>query len=152
MPEDKIFAVLNNPKALLEAYAASSAGVMRLAFERNKDLQAFRGRKDLAPAILERLTGLRPPGDPVVTGAHLYALELTGARTHIARAVAMVLKGIGEKDPHLVGQLAGFTGAALLRPEGARHPATPGRVPALRLKRQELDEILKAVEREEGPK
>lgn len=152
MPDDRMLSVLNDPKVLLEAYAASSAGVMRLAFERSKDLQAFRGRKDLAPVILERLTALRPPGDPVVTGAHLYALELTGARPHLARAVSMVLKGAGEKDPHLAGQLAGFSGTALLRSEGTRTPVAPPQAPPRALKRQELAEILKAAEREEGPK
>jgi len=148
MADDKLLAVLQDRKALLEAYAASSAGVMRLAFQRSKELRAFRGRKDLAPAILERLTGIRPPGDPVVIGAHLYALELTGARVETAKGVAFVLRHQGRKDPYLAGQLAGFTGQAFIRPEGGR-PARPV-APAKRLRPEDLEEILRAVEREGG--
>ncbi len=148
MADDRLLAMLQDRKALLEAYAASSARVMRLAFQQHKDLKAFKGRADLAPGILEKLAGIKPPGDPVIIGAHLYALELTGARREIAKAVALVLRNQGRKDPYLVGQLAGFSGAGLVRPEG------PGRVPPIdatkAFKPKDLDEILKIVEREEG--
>lgn len=148
MADDKLLALLQDPKALLEAYAASSARGMRLAFQQHKELAAFKGRADLAPVVLEKLMGLGPLGDPVFVGAHLYALELSGARRETAKAVGSLLRGQGRKDPYLVGQLAGITGAGLLRSRG------PGReqpnAPARALKPKDLDEILQAVEREEG--
>lgn len=150
MPEDKLLAVLQDRQALLEAYAASSARVMRGVFERHKVLKPFRGRRDLAPAILERLKGIHPPGDPVIIGAHLYALELTGARPEMARGVTFVLRAQGKKDPYLVGQLAGFTGAALLRPEGRGRGMSPTVGAAGVLRPPDLAEILKAAEREGG--
>lgn len=146
MADDRLLATLQDRHFLLRAYAASSARLMRRVFERLKELQAFRGRKDLAPAILERLTGIRPPGDPVVVGAHLYALELTGAGREIARGVAHVLKEQGRMDPHLAGQLAGLTGVAFLGPEGRGAAGPPAKV----FQAGDLDEILKAALREGG--
>ncbi len=148
MADDRLLALLQDQKALLEAYAASSARVMRLAFQQLKDMKAFKGRADLAPAILEKLTGLAAPGDPVVIGAHLYALELTGARREIARAVKHALSNQGRKDPYLVGQLAALTGASLLRPQSPGRAAPLASVKVFQPK--DLDEILKLVEREEG--
>lgn len=142
MADEKLLATLQDRRALLEAYAASSAWVMRRAFERVKDIQAFRGRKDLAPTLLEKLAGIGPPGDPVIVGAHLYALELTGARREIAKGVVHVLKGPGRKDPHLVGQLAGFASAVFMPRMGRETIALKVRRPG------DLDEILKVAMRE----
>jgi hypothetical protein len=140
--------MLHDKTALLEAYAASSARVMRQVFQQHRGLQAYKGRVDLAPVVLEKMLGIAAPGDPVIFGAHLYALELTGARREIAKGVTFLLKGLGRKDPHLVGQFAGFAGAALLKPV-ERNAA--GAAPKV-LRPQDLDEILKAVEREGGPR
>jgi len=146
MADEKLLAVLQDKKVLLEAYAASSAQVMRLAFQKIKALQPFKGRADLAPPVLEKLIGIRPPGDPVVVGAHLYALELTGVRREIAKGVTFVLKDQGRKDPHLVGLLAGYTGVTLVKPEGRVAPKAAAKI----LRPRDLDEILKLVEREGG--
>jgi hypothetical protein len=146
MADEQLFAILEDQRFLLRAYAASSARLMWQVFGRLRELQAFRGRKDLAPALVDKLVALRAPSDPVVAGAHLYALRLTQARREIARGVTHVLRGQGRKDPHLAGQLAGFAGAVLAVPDG-RETAAPARKA---LRQADLDEILKLAEKEEG--
>ncbi len=128
MERNRLLALLEDRETLLEAYAASSAYVLRKAYERIEALQAFKDKAALAPAVLERLEAhleAGRPRDPVVIGAYLYALELTGARPETARAAAAVLRDpVFRQDP-LVGQLAGrlgehLTGRVAARLEPAR--------------------------------
>jgi len=142
MPTERLLALLEDQHTLHLAYAASSAYVMRRAFESIKELQAFRGRADLAPSILERLAALvREPKDPVVIAAHLYALELTGSRGETGKGALAALRAL-RKDP-MVSQFAGHTAAGLVRERLA---------PGVFLKKEELEEIVRAVEKEVGQK
>jgi hypothetical protein len=114
---DPLLERLRDRKVLLQGYAADSAYVLHRAFESTPELNELRKRGDLAPSILARLRRLaEKPQDPVILGAHLYALELTGSRPALREGVRLLLdKPILRRDP-LVGQLAGQAGARLLRP------------------------------------
>ena len=106
MDTDKLLGSLEDQHVLIEAYAASSSYVMRKAFAMSEKLEAFRGRNDLAPNILARIEQLtKKPGDPVILGAHLYALELTGAKPEIRTAMLRVLEEEKLRDGPLVGHL-----------------------------------------------
>jgi len=123
MERNKLMALLEDRETLLEAYAASSAYVLRKAYESIEALQVFRGKAALAPAVLQRLQAhlaAGSPWDPVVIGAHLYALELTGAHPETCRAVAAVLREPVFRQDLLVGQLAGRLARRLTGRAGAR--------------------------------
>ncbi len=143
MPDEKLLALLEDRHLLLQAAAASSAYVMRRAFEATRELQVFKGRADLAPDILERLHGLAGKSDPVIIGAHLYALELTGARRELAKGVLALLEDKAFRQDPLAGQFAANIGARLVRKDERLTPAQP-------LAPGELEELLKALEREGG--
>ena len=77
MMEERFLNVLGDQEVLFDAYAASSAYVLHKAFEGIEQLQAFRGRKELAPLLVEHIDAMADePADPIVFGAHLYALSL----------------------------------------------------------------------------
>ena len=143
MTNDQLIGLLEDPRVLLEAHAASSAYVMRKAFAESKELQVFGGRVDLAPAILDRIQRLSDAGsDPVVVSAHLYALELTGAATEVGAAVVQVLGDEALRADPMLGQFAGQTGASLIH--------TDDRVAAgSYFEPEELKGILRALQREE---
>lgn len=144
MPNDKLMDLLDDPGVLLEAYAASSAYVMREAFMASKQLQVFKRRRDLALAILGRVKLLtRKPRDPVVLGAHLYALELTGADDEIRAATLHVLRHKALQDDPLAGQFAGQIGFNLTH---AKKKLAPGTY----LAPADLQGVVKALEQKEG--
>ncbi len=148
MAEDRLLRVLTDREVLLEAYAASSAYVLRRVYESVRELQAFRGKAALAPAILRRLVALtRAPGpkDAVVIGAHLYALELAGSRPEVRKAVAAVLREPALKEDLLLGQLAGRIGQKLITKPDAPLPAAEFRS---LLDRKALDEITRTLGKE----
>lgn len=114
--EQQLLKRLVDREVLGEAYAASSAYVMRKAFEANKALAPFKGRADLAPAIIkqfERQRTKRP--DWVVLSAHLYALQLTGADRETRNAVKVVLRDKVLKADPMVGQFAAHVGNNLVK-------------------------------------
>jgi len=144
MPDLAPLRLLEDRRVLLEAQAASSAYVLRRALEATKELQVFRGRADLANFLVqhvERFTA--EPADPVVLAAHLYALELTGARRELIASTLRVLKARQWRGDALAGVFAGHVAAGLVRgrkqlaPEAALTPAA-------------LDELREALEREGG--
>lgn len=140
MTDEKLLALLEDQHTLLLASAASSAYVMRRGFEMAKSLQEFKGRADLAPAILERLTvHLKEPKDPTVIGAHLYALELTGAPKEMAQGAVMTLRRLKE-DP-LAGQFAAQVAVVALG-----RPQRPG----IFLKPEAVEELCVVLEKEVG--
>jgi len=145
MPDNELLRRLQDQEVLLAAYAASSAFVMHRAFEAMEKLRAFRGRTDLAPAIVARLKALsKKPRDPVILGAHLYALGLTGARREMGKGISLILeKDLLRQDP-LVGQLAGTMGAGLVHP---KKKLAPGAV----FQAKELEAILTALKEKGGP-
>ena len=125
MSEEGLLRHLRDPEVLLQAYAASSAYVLRQAYQIIPELQAFRDKETLVSPVLEQLQLIRQaPGhpDPVVVGAHLYALEIAGAEPETARAVASVLRDPVLRDDPLLGQLAGQIGASLLKKAGSPAP------------------------------
>jgi hypothetical protein len=143
MDNDKLLGLLEDHRVLLEAQAASSAYVMRKAFVASRELQAFAGRTNLAPALLERVERLtKEPGDPVVLGAHLYALELTGADDEIRAATLQVLGNEALRDDPLAGQFAGQVAARLVRFEDKVAAGSY-------FEPEELEGVLGALERKE---
>jgi hypothetical protein len=145
MPGNELLRLLQDREVLLEAHAASSAYVMRRAFEGIKELKAFRGRTDLAPAILARLQSLsKEPRDPVMLGAHLYALELTGSHLEIGKGVSLLLEKRPIFQDPLLGQFAGSVGATLAR-------MTEKLVPGTVFQAKDLEAILKALKGKGGP-
>ena len=144
MGTDKLLESLNDQNILTEAYTASSSYVMRKAFAASDKLQAFKGRDDLAPSILERVKQLtEKPSDPVILGAHIYALELTGAKPEIHTATVRVLEEEKFRDDPLVGQLAGEIGFKLVKP---REHFTPGDYLTI----DALQSVVDALKQEEG--
>ncbi len=144
MPEETPLSLLEDWRTLKLAYAASSDFVMRRAFETTKKFQSFRGRADLAPAILERFKALaRGPADSVVLGAHLYALELTGAKPVLRAAIIFSLEEKRLREDPRTAQFAGKLGAAMLTP--ARKPSR-----GADLTEGQLDEVRDALRRQEN--
>ncbi len=138
--DDKLLSLLEDRSILLDAYAASSVYVMQKAFKNIKRLQAFKDRTDLAPSLLKKIRNLtRKLRDPIILGAHLYALEITMARREILQATILVLKQPAHRYDPLIGQIAGHIGKRLLRPPFADY-----------LKPDELEDIFKNLQREEG--
>jgi viroplasmin and RNaseH domain-containing protein len=89
---EKILNMLKDFNVLMLAYTASSDYVMRLSFEQIKELQVFRGKTELAPAILKQYRKIiKSFRDSVILGAHLYALELTGEKDSIKSAILSTL-------------------------------------------------------------
>jgi len=112
----QLLKLIADTKALRLAYAASSDYVMRLAFTRIKELQAFRGEKELAPAILKQYESLvARMRDSVILGAHLYALELTGSKEAIRKAVLATLDHKELRKDPMIAQTAGKIAASLFR-------------------------------------
>ncbi len=145
MPDEseRLLVMLEDRHALRLAYSASSDYVMRLSFERIKELQAFRGRTELSPAILKQYESLTEKvRDSVILSAHLYALELTGARDAIRKAVMMTLDQKELRQDSMVAQTAGKIAAQLLR---RRLPRGKD------FSEQELDEIHAALRKEVEP-
>lgn len=139
----QLLKLLKDIRVLRLAYAASSDYVMRLSFGEIRELRAFRGKTGLAPDILKQyLALLGKVHDSVILGAHLYAIELTGAQDRVLRALVATL---GHKelraDPRLA-QTAGKMGARLL---GRRLPAGKD------LNEQELAEIHRTLKKEVIP-
>lgn len=144
MDTDKPLESLKDQNVLIEAYAASSSYVMRKAFVASEKLDAFRGRNDLAPNILARIEQLtKKPSDPVILGAHLYALELTGAKPEIHTAILRILEEEKLRDDPLVGQIAGEIGFKLVK---TRKQLTPGAYLTI----DELQGVVEALKQEEG--
>lgn len=144
MDIDKPLEPLEDKSDFIEAYAASSSYVMRKAFAASEKLNAFKGRQDLAPAILAKIEQLlEKPGDPVILGAHLYALELTSAKPQINAAVLRVLEKEGLRDDPLIGQLAGEIGFKQATPD---KQLTPGAY----LTPEELKAVVDALKQEGG--
>jgi hypothetical protein len=115
MDNDELLGFLEDPKALMDAYAASSAYVLRKFFTASKKLQAFTGRTDLAPSLLEELKRqAKNLKDPVKLGALLYALELTGASREIRAGALHVLRNKALRDEPLAGQFACQIGARIV--------------------------------------
>ena len=114
---------LSDRNVLLEAHAASSAYVMQKAFAASEKLNAFRGRKDLAPAILAKIEELSAnPGDPVILGAHLYVLELIGAKPELKEAILRLLENDGLRADPLIGQQAGEIAIRQAKPDKRLDP------------------------------
>ena len=145
MDTDKlIIESLEDQNVLIEAYAASSSYVMRKAFAASEKLDAFKGRNDLAPTILSRIEQLtKKPSDPVIFGAHLYALELTNAKPEIRAAVLHVLEKEELQNDPLVGQIAGEIGFKQVAP---KKQLTPGAY----LTVEELQGVVEALRQEGG--
>jgi hypothetical protein len=138
--DEDLLKLLKDAHALVLAYSASSEYVMRLSFDRIRGLQAFRGRAELAPDVLEQYEGLvERVHDSVVLGAHLYALELTGARHAVREAVVATLDRKDLRHDPMLGQAAGKAGARLLR---RRLPRGKD------LSDQELDEVWGTLKKE----
>lgn len=143
MMEERFLNVLGDPEVLVDAYAASSAYVLHKAFDGIEPLQAFRGRKELAPMIVEHIDAMADEAtDPVVFGAHLYALSLTGDQEPIGRGIRRVLSVESLRRDPLVGPLAAFEGAKLLHLEGPE-------VRELNFRPQQMETILHRLESEE---
>jgi hypothetical protein len=143
MSNDRLLGLLEDQHILLEARAASSAYVMRKAFRACEELQAFKGRADIAPALLEKVGELiKEPTDPVILGAHLYALELTGADSETRAAMLQVLRNEALQGDPMVSQFAGHIGFNLIRPE---EKLTPGTY----LDQSELQKVVRSLEQEE---
>ena len=141
MDTDKlIIESLEDQNVLIEAYAASSSYVMRKAFAASEKLDAFKGRNDLAPTILSRIEQLtKKPSDPVIFGAHLYALELTSDKPKIRAAVLHVLEKEEFRDDPLSGEI-GFKQVA------PKKQLTPGAY----LTVEELQGVVEALRQEGG--
>lgn len=143
MMEERLLNVLGDHEVLFDAYAASSAYVLHKALEGIEELRAFRDRKELAPLLVEHIDSMaKEPTDPVVLGAHLYALSLTGADDGIGNGIRRVLREeVLRRDP-LVGQLAAFEGAKLLHLTGPE-------LRELHFKPQQVESILHQLEDKE---
>ncbi len=108
MEDVKLLKSIEDRRVLMEAYAASSSYVLRKAFAASEKLKEFEGREDLAPDILSKVEKLaEKPNDPVIIGAHLYALELTRAKPQLHTAVLRVLEKENFQEDPLIGQFAG---------------------------------------------
>lgn len=143
MPETRLLNNLTDPQVLLPAYAASSAYVMHRAFQDMEEMEVFRSRAEMAPALVERLQALQDETtDAVILGAHLHALSLTGDPDNIRRGVRGVLKQDSLRGEPLVRQLAAFEGAEAL------HLRTPSSR-ELSFPPEEIDSILEKLEQEE---
>lgn len=143
MMEERFLNVLGDQEVLFDAYAASSAYVLHKAFEGIEQLQAFRGRKELAPLLVEHIDAMADePADPIVFGAHLYALSLTGAEEPIGRGIRRVLGLESLRRDPLVGPLAAYEGAKLLRLEGPE-------LRELNFRPQQMEAILHRLESKE---
>ncbi len=139
-PNEQLLKLLEDTHALRLAYAASSDYVMRLSFERIKELQAFRGKSELAPDILKQYENhLGRVRDSVILGAHLYALELTGAQDILRKAVISTLD---QKEVRLDPILAQTAGKMAVRLLGRKLPR--GKY----LTEQELDEVYSTLRKE----
>jgi hypothetical protein len=137
---ERLLKLLEDTHALRLAYTASSDYVMRLAFEHIKDLQAFRGKTELAPAILKQYESfVERVRDSVILGAHLYALELTGAKEAVRKAVVATLDLKELRQDSMVVQTAGKIAVSLLRRKLSRRKD---------LSEQELDEIHSTLKKE----
>jgi len=114
--EEQQLKLLEDTHLLRLAYAASSDYVMRLSFERIEELNAFRRKTGLAPAILKQYKRLvETVRDSVILGAHLYALELTGATDAVRQAVVITLDQRELRQDPMVAQTAGKIAARLIR-------------------------------------
>jgi hypothetical protein len=139
----ELLKLLNDRHALRLAYAASSDYVMRLAFERIKELQACRGKTELAPAILKQYESLvETVRDSVIIGAHLYALELTGAKEVVRKAVVATLDQKELRQDPIVTQTVGKMAARLVRRKLPRGKD---------LEAQDIDEIHSTLKKEVKP-
>jgi hypothetical protein len=86
-------------------------------------LQAFKGRSDLSQAIRARIDTLtRKKVDPIIIGAHLYALELTGSEPELRKATLHVLENSELREDPLIGQFAGEIGFHLMHAEKELSP------------------------------
>jgi hypothetical protein len=113
---EQLLKLLEDAHVLRLAYAASSDYVMRLSFERIKELQAFRRKTELAPNILKQFENrIERVRDSVILGAHLYALELTGAQDALRKAVVATLDQKELRQDPMLAQTAGKIAARLLR-------------------------------------
>jgi hypothetical protein len=123
MPGKETTAFLNDFEILIEAYAASSPYVMREAFMRIKQFDSFKGRQDLAPDVIRKLSSLiKKPKDPVIIAAHLYALELIGQKKELRSSTSGVLGNNTLVNDPMVGQFAGQIGYRLLYPRRKLDP------------------------------
>lgn len=135
--------LLEDSHVLRLAYTASSDYVMLLAFQRTKELQAFRDNKAAAPSILKQYTSvMERMSDAVILGAHLYALELTGSKADLRKALVDTLSHPKLRQDTLVTQLAGKMSFRLLQ---RKIPPTKD------LNDQELDGIRDALRKEVMP-
>ncbi|MGA9398032.1 MAG: hypothetical protein WBV22_07215 [Anaerolineaceae bacterium] len=135
--------LLKDTHVLRLAYTASSDYVMFLAFQRIKELQVFRDNKATAPYILKQYTSVMDRiSDPVILGAHLYALELTGAKADLRKALVDTLSHKKLRQDTMITQLAGKMAFRLLQ---RKIPPTKD------LNNQELDGIRDALRKEVMP-
>lgn len=144
MPDQTLLRLLEDRRVLLEAHAASSAYVLRRALQGTAALRAFRRRSDLAPLLLQRIEqSSAAPGDPVALAAHVYALELTGARRELTTSLVTVLKARRWREDPVAGVFAGHVANGLLR-DRRTLAADAHLLPA------DLDKIRQALERQGG--
>lgn len=142
MPDknEQLLKLLKDNHVLQLAYAASSDYVLRKSFGLIKELQVFRGKKELAPAILKQYEGfVKKLSNSVIIGAHLYALELTGEQETIRKAVITTLEQKELRQDPMVGQTAGKIASGLLRRKFSRDKG---------LSEPELIEILNMLRKE----
>jgi hypothetical protein len=134
---DEPIKLLQDGRVLRLAYYASSDRVLHESFKRVKELAVFRGHAELASSVLEQYLDLvTKVRDPVILGAHLYALELTGVEAAVRKAVVATLKQKERRQFPMVAQMAAKIGARL-----ARRKLPPGGA----LSEQEIDEIQAAL-------
>ncbi len=112
----ELLKLLKDMHVLRLGYSSSSDYVLRLAFDRIKELQAFRGKKELAPEILNQYESIiDKANDPVFLGAHLYALELIGVKDILFKAILITLDKKELRQEPMVSQLAGKIAASHLK-------------------------------------
>ncbi len=146
MSTNRQLELLTDWRRLKLAYAASSDYVLRLSFERIPDLQVFRERPDLAPAVLAQYEQLkeREVVDPVILDAHLYALELAGAPRLLRKAIAQTLSSPQLRANSEVAQFAAKIGVQLI-------PAPRKLAPDAIVEEQEISELARRLGEEEQP-
>lgn len=117
MSDLELLRFLHDKTALIDAYTASSAYVMRKAFKQIAFFKKFKKRKDLAVKISQNYqTFLKKRLDPVILNAHVYALELTGEKVLLGKLSRSALRHKHLKVDPLVGQFIGYVGTKHFRP------------------------------------
>jgi hypothetical protein len=137
--------ILEDQQILLDAYAASSAYVLRKIFNDEKKLKVFKGKTDLAPTILEKIQELtKEPGNPVILSLHLFALELTGADAEIISGTVQVMRDKTFRLGTMEGQFACHVGSRFV----GREKTEPGSY----FETEEIEEVFQALKGKEEKK